>query len=261
MACAPCSSSLPSDQFKCWLDELKIVYTDCDGSVHGDCGMCAGAGNSGTQTNTIAFNPGNNQITSIVDGIASSAVLTFDTGDITLATALTINGVLYPIGTLLQTVLAAIVAISHTALTLDTGNNPALILNSGAQKIKLNLSQSGSYDNTISGLVSDNIKGAIDEVAAGSIGSGLPAGTIGEVLIHNGTDFVSVLPVLEEITGITTAVINLANPPLAFPVDPFTLHRGGFLMSSPGDYTRVAQVVTLASAALAGEIFDCKYYI
>ena len=258
MACAPCSGS-SIDQFKCWLDELKIPYIDCDGTVQGDCSICAGAGNSGTQTNTVAFNPGNNQITTVVDGIASSAVLTFDTGDITLFDDLTINSVLYPAGASLHTVLTAIVALGHPALSTHGGNNPALSLNSGTQVIRLDLTTSGSYDNTTSGLTADNIQDAIDEVS--SVASGLPSGSIGDILMHDGTTFVPVQEVTEEITGITTATINLANPPLAFPPRPFRLFRGGQLVSSPGDYTRIGQVITLTSAALAWEMFDAEYYV
>jgi hypothetical protein len=256
LACTTCTS--PSDQFKCWLDELKIVYTDCDGNVHGDCGMCAGAGNSGTQTNTIAFNPGSNMITSIVDGIASSTSLTFDTGDITLAAALTINSTLYPVGTSLQTVLAAIVAFSHPAATVAALSNPALTINTSTQVLDLDLSASGSYDNSSSGLTADNIQDAIDELVVAA--TGLPAATSGYILMHNGTEFVPVKEVSEDITGVTTATFNVANAPLAFPPVPFVLLRNGIEISVPGDYTRTGQTVNLDSAAVAWEIFTATYY-
>lgn len=259
MACSPCTSANNLEQFKCWLDELKIVYTDCDGVVHGDCGMCAGQGGGETQTNTIAFNPGSNMITSIVDGIASSALLSFDTSDITLASPLTINAVLYPQGTTLQTILAAIVSFGHPAATVPGSSNPALTVNTGTQVFNLDLTAPGSYDNTSSGLVADNVQDAIDELV--STATGLPSGNIGEILVHDGTTFVPTLPVEEEFTGLTGAVINLSNAPVTYPVDLFTLLRNGMEMSVPGDYTRVGQVVTLTSNAVAWEIFTAKYYI
>lgn len=252
------SSTSPSSQFLCWLKELDIVYRDCEGVIQGDCGMCAGSENSGTQTNTIAFNPGTNQVTTVVDGIASTTTLLFDTGDITLAGALTVNSVVYPIGTSLHTVLTAMVAFSHPAATLGVGNNSALTLNVSTQSLVLDLGAAGSYDNSISGLVADNIQDAIDEVNLAA--SGLPSGTVGQILMHDGTNFVPVEEVREEFTGLTGAVINLTNPPLSFPPTPLELYRNGQLVDSPGDFTRVGQIITLTASALSWEIFTAKYF-
>jgi hypothetical protein len=218
--------------------------------------MCAGSGTN-IVSNTVAFNPASNQLTTVVNGIAASAILAFDAGDIVTTTPLTIGGVLYAVGTPLPTILTAIVALSHPALTLAPANNPALTLNVGTQTIKLDLSAAGSYDNTASGLTATNIQDAIDELI--STVSGLPTATIGDILIHNGTEFVRALRITGEYTDIIGASLPLPFPPLNFA--PFDLFRNGVKQATPLDYTRVGNNITVTPAAIAEETFTVQYYL
>lgn len=256
MSC-PSSGSL-HEQVLCIFDQHKVVYTDCDGVVQGDCGMCAGEGDN-IVSNTIAFNPGTDQITTVVNGIAAFTTIGLDSTDVTISGALTVGGVLYPIGTPLHTVISAIVVMSHPAASVSGGSNPALSIVGATQVLNLDLTEPGSYDNTVSGLTADNIQDAIDEL--NGIAAGLPSGNIGEILLHNGTTFVPALRVVDDITPFAGGSFLLANPPAAGSyVDIF---RNGQLLT-PGltvDYTRVGQLVNLTAPSDIEERFKAIYLI
>ena len=81
--------------------------------------------------------------------------------------AIAVGGVAYPIGTPIETVINAINALSHDAATIALASNPALTIT--AQELNLDLNAAGSYDNLASGLASDNLQGAIDELAANAL--------------------------------------------------------------------------------------------
>jgi len=251
-----CGCPAPTkDQIISVLDELNVVYTDNNGVIQGDCGMCAGSGNNIT-ANTVAFNPGNNQLTTVVNGIASSTTLAFDTGDIVTSGALTVGGVLYPAGTILHTVLAAIVAISHPAASVNLLSNVALTVNVGSQVFNLDLSASGSYDNSLSGLAATSIQGAIDELK--TLGSSLPTGTIGQILINNGTTYVPAARVTVTLVNQTTSNITLPTTPIAFA--PFDFFRNGQLQIITTDFTRSGANISLTVGATTEETFTAVYY-
>jgi hypothetical protein len=66
----------------------------------------------------------------------------------------------------LQSNIEDAINLHHNALVLRPSQNPALLLSTPNQEIWLDLTVSGSYDNSSSGLVADDIQGAIDEISA-----------------------------------------------------------------------------------------------
>ena len=163
---------------------------------------------------------------------------------------------LYAAGTTLQSILSAIIAISHKSATLHANNNPALTLDAPNQVFKLDLTAPGSYDNSVSGLVADNIQDAIDEVISNV--SGLPAGSVGDFLIHNGTEFVPANRFVDDQLNESGSTLVMGQTPL--PYAPFDLYRNGAIMILGEDYTRVGATVTLVAAA-NDETFKAIYYI
>ena len=61
-----------------------------------------------------------------------------------------------------------ILASAHPEADVATGSNPALTVDVATQEFNLDMSATGSYDNTASGLTADNVQGAIDEASAKS---------------------------------------------------------------------------------------------
>lgn len=67
----------------------------------------------------------------------------------------------------------ATLAAGHPAATVDPTSNPALSINVATQVLDLDLDTPNSYDNTTSGLTSNSIQGAIDELASTTYTNGL----------------------------------------------------------------------------------------
>lgn len=254
MACTVSDSSL-FQQVICILDELNVVYTDCDGVIQGDCGMCAGT-EGAIVTNSVIFNPASNQLTTIVNGIASSAVITLDTTDVRTSGALTVNGVVYATGTTLQSILSAIIAFGHKAATLNAINNPALSLNVPNQVLKLDLTTAGSYNNTTSGLTANNIQAAIDEIVAEAVS--LPSAFNGDVLVYHSGNWIASDIVREKLTGITGNIINLAVLPL--PGSMFILFRNGVYQDDNDDYFRFGTVINVVINLIPTDKITAIYY-
>ena len=63
------------------LNQHGVVYTDCDGNVQGDCNMCPGGG--GATTNILGWNPLTDTLTSTVNGVTATTVITQDGVDAT----------------------------------------------------------------------------------------------------------------------------------------------------------------------------------
>lgn len=59
------------------LIDLDVVHRDCNGVIQGDCNMCPGGG--GETTNILGWNPVTDTLTSKVNGISASTVITVDT--------------------------------------------------------------------------------------------------------------------------------------------------------------------------------------
>lgn len=217
--------------------------------------MCAGEEGGDIVTNTIIFNPANNQLVSTINGIASSTFITTDTGDVTLVGDLLVGSVTYPAGTSLHTVLGAIVSINHAPASVAVGSNPALSANPATQVFNLNLSTPGSYDSSISGLTATSIKGAIDEIAANA--SAFPEGSAGDILIHSGVEFIPCEEVVDLFSGFSGVGLTLSSVPASF--SRVSIYRNGILMMPPGDYTRTGAIVTLFRGATS-ETITAIYY-
>ena len=71
---------------------------------------------------------------------------------------------------------------------------------------------------------------------------GLPTGTVGDILLHNGTTWESVSTVREDITGITNINITLASTPISH--GRFEIYKNGILQTYTDDFTRSGTLVT-----------------
>lgn len=240
----------------CILDEHDVVYRDCDGVIQGDCTMCSGEDGSDIITNTLAFNPSNNQLVSVVNGIASSTFIVTDTNDVITVGPLTVGLVTYPQGTSLHTILQAMIAQNHPAASVSGGSNPALSIVNSTQVLHLNLNAPGSFNNTVSGLTATSIQGAIDELVTGI--SSLPPGQSGSILIHNGVEYVSCYRKEVIYRNYDQVSFLLPDTPLSFA--PFEVYRNGQRLISPDDYTRSGTMVTLDSRA-DDETIAVVYYL
>ena len=65
-----------------------------------------------------------------------------------------------------ETNITNLLAESHPAATVSATSNPALTIDTPTQVANLDLTTAGSYDNTTSGLIANNVQGAIDEINA-----------------------------------------------------------------------------------------------
>ena len=79
-------------------------------------------------------------------------------------------------------------------------------------------------------------------------GGSLPGGSLGDMLIHNGTTYVSISPIVETQTGITGSTITLASTPVSYA--PLTLYRNGVYQVITDDYTISSNVITVVGPAL-----------
>lgn len=60
----------------------------------------------------------------------------------------------------------------------------------------------------------------------------------------------------ERQTGATTASLTLANAPIS---GSLALFKNGTLLDDPSQFTILDRIVTLAAAAIAGDVFNCYY--
>lgn len=93
--------------------------------------------------------------------------------------------------------------------------------------------------------------------ASGS--SSLPAGSSGDILVHNGSSYVSASPITETQTGIVGTGVTLATAPLSF--TQFTLYRNGVYQIITDDFTRVGTSITLTTALVSSDKITAIYYI
>ncbi len=109
------------------LKKLGVTYKDeCTGQIVGDCSTCGsgGGGEGGPTTVAVSFNPANNRVTVTVNGVSANAVVSTDTGDVTLASPITINGVSFSTGTSLHTVVTTLSGLAHPRAQLTNDNAP-----------------------------------------------------------------------------------------------------------------------------------------
>lgn len=89
--------------------------------------------------------------------------------------------------------------------------------------------------------------------------AGLPAGTSGDLLVHNGSAYVSVSPLTETQTGVTGSTSSLASTPLAY--TSFTLYRNGLYQVITDDFTRSGLTVTWVLPLVSTDKITAIYYI
>jgi hypothetical protein len=98
-------------------------------------------------------------------------------------------------------------------------------------------------------------KGYVDAL----LSTGLPSGTAGNILIHNGTNYVSATSIQELRTGLSGTVITLSNSPLTYA--PFDIYRNGLRLVLDDDYTITGNQITFVVGFIAADKFLLKYYI
>lgn len=99
------------------IDDVETLLGDCN------C-MCSGAVTGGDTITNFSWNPNTNTVTISTDAATFPLVLSFDAGDVTTTTPLTIGGVSYPAGTDVQTVLNAIASDAHPEMTVTNEAAP-----------------------------------------------------------------------------------------------------------------------------------------
>lgn len=87
----------------------------------------------------------------------------------------------------------------------------------------------------------------------------LPPGTSGDLLVHDGTDFVSVTPIVETQSGITNFDLILAVTPLSY--TPLTIFKNGLYQVITDDYTRVGATITFTTTLVSTDKVTVIYYI
>lgn len=87
----------------------------------------------------------------------------------------------------------------------------------------------------------------------------LPSGSLGDIVVYNGTSFVSVSPVTETQSGVVGNVLTLASAPLSYTI--FTLFRNGVYQIITDDFTLAGSTVTWVSAIVASDKITAIYYI
>lgn len=98
------------------------------------------------------------------------------------------------------------------------------------------------------------------EYVDGLLASGLPSGTIGDILVHDGTSFVVASPMEETISGITGTTVTLASSPLSY--TKFELFRNGQRLIVTDDYTRSGATITIVGTSLIStDKITATYYI
>lgn len=81
----------------------------------------------------------------------------------------------------------------------------------------------------------------------------------GSILVHNGTGYVSVSPIVETQTGVTGTSITLAATPLSY--TSFTLYRNGQYQIVTDDYTLAGNALSLTTALVSTDKITAIYYI
>lgn len=92
------------------------------------------------------------------------------------------------------------------------------------------------------------------------LASGLPSGTLGDILVHNGTGFVVASPVEETLSGITGSTVTIASTPLSY--TKFELFKNGQRLITTDDYTRSGVTITIVGSPLIStDKITATYYI
>ena len=157
---------------------------------------------------------------------------------------------------------------SQVGINTTTVGSNKLTVSGG---VRLNLGSDAPQD-----LLKRGISGSLERIPIGTDGdvltvisgvpgwaasgaASLPAGSSGDILVHNGTSYISASPITETQTGITGTTITLATAPLSF--TQFTLYRNGVYQIITDDYTRVGTSVTVSPALISSDKITAIYYI
>ena len=87
----------------------------------------------------------------------------------------------------------------------------------------------------------------------------LPTGTIGASIFHNGTTWVALTRIKEQIAGPSSTLVTLGALPAAYaPVD---IYRNGVLMVENTDFTRTNMLLTFVLSVDSSEQITAIYYV
>jgi len=87
----------------------------------------------------------------------------------------------------------------------------------------------------------------------------LPSGSLGDILVHNGTSYVSTSIITETQSGITGATLTLATLPVSYA--PINLYRNGIYQVTTDDFTISGLSVTFVTALVSTDKITIVYYI
>lgn len=245
------TKNLLYEQVLCILQAVKVPYIDCHGHLIGDCSTCAGSGEGEVVTNSLAFNPSTNTITSVVNGIASSTEISANDSDVTISGTIVVGGNTYGPGTSIQTILTALSVSGGTAVTVT--DSPEIDFTLSGQNITAKLAQQGAGVGDV--LAWDGAKYTPTTLPPGS----LPIGVAGDILAHDGTNWVSVSLVINTQTGFTGTTFSVPGVPLSYM--PFKLYSNGVRLITTQDYTRAGNVVTMVIPIVIPANITAEYYI
>jgi len=93
----------------------------------------------------------------------------------------------------------------------------------------------------------------------GGGGGSLPAGSLGDILVNDGMNYVSVSPIVETRTGLTGSSVTLGATPLTY--TSFTLYRNGQHQIVTDDYTLAGNALSLTTALVSTDKITAIYYI
>jgi len=100
-----------------------------------------GGGGGGVTTNILSYNPSTKTLSSTVEGVAASTLITITAPDVPITSAITVNGTVIPAGTSVENVLIALAAVSHPAAVV-TNTNAAFNWNASTQTLNIPLAAS-----------------------------------------------------------------------------------------------------------------------
>lgn len=141
------------------------------------------------------------------------------------------------------------VIASSTGISLSTFGGDGVTIT--GRDARYQADYSGTYTN----------RSLVDkEYVDGLLASGLPSGTISDILVHDGTGFVVASPMEETISGITGSTVTLAASPLSY--TKFELFRNGQRLIVTDDYTRSGATITIIGLPLIStDKITATYYI
>lgn len=122
------------------LQSVQTPYIDpCTGNLVGSCSICPPISvdpEGVVVTHTLTFNPATNTLSSEINGIFGTAVISLNSGDILTDTAFTVNGTTIASGSSINVVLQALSLLAHPAMAV-TSNVAPFAFNAGLQTLNI----------------------------------------------------------------------------------------------------------------------------